>query len=145
MVAAYRYVLTVTGCLHAGATAGFYEPMMNFIGSVRYWCPDCHVIAYNLGGWTDEQKARVRSLCKVGGGRGGGRGGDNGGGQRQVMMVVMVTMSVMVVCCPQTSMEWENGPEEGGHVVNPMNYAFKPLALSHAVKKYGQVGTERSR
>lgn len=27
----------------------YYNSLVNFVGSVRYWCPECHVHVYNIG------------------------------------------------------------------------------------------------
>lgn len=47
-----------------GADQAFFPALTNFVGSVRYWCPECSLAVYNLG-LTEAQKATVRGWCNT--------------------------------------------------------------------------------
>jgi hypothetical protein len=48
-----------------GASGAFYMALLNLVGSVRYWCPDCGVAVFNLGGLSETQLRFIRGLCRV--------------------------------------------------------------------------------
>jgi hypothetical protein len=45
-----------------GADSAYFAAMENLVGSVRFWCPECGIAAFNLG-LADEELSRVQTWC----------------------------------------------------------------------------------
>lgn len=47
-----------------GANSEYFKALQNFVGSVRFYCPECHVLVYNLG-LSEAEKASVRCVQEL--------------------------------------------------------------------------------
>lgn len=87
---------TTVVTIATGADSGFFSGLTNLVGSIRVWCPECHIAVFNLGLDANQIK-QVKGWCNV-------------------------------------SLEWEEGmPKVDGKVLAPKQYAWKPMAILHAV------------
>lgn len=85
--------------LATGADSGYFRGLVNIVGSVQFWCPECRIVVFNLG-LSEQQLNTVRSWCNV-------------------------------------TLEWAEGmPKINGETLQPKQYAWKPMAILHAVVTY---------
>ena len=47
-----------------GAGSFYFRALQNLVGSVRFWCPDCHVVIFDLG-LTEAAREKIPRWCKT--------------------------------------------------------------------------------
>ena len=51
--------------LVSAATGGYFRGLKNLAASARFWAPDHKMVVYNIGGFTSDMKAEIRSWSNV--------------------------------------------------------------------------------